>query len=209
FKTSGWTSVESFDFGARSRDFGWEPQTNSEWYQWYEGFIRLLTPYLESNDEERSTLARELLVNNFNNLWCYAKCFDLLEQTINENAANGKWPEIWHAIKQTIYFNADKHSPVSLERLYNLKRVSEPTDLLSQVQAYVLTNTWLHTESIINEAISPEEPIKKIEELGKLVVAKPETLEEIAPNLWEPLDTLFAFGKGMARGSTNQKDTFC
>ncbi|WP_197282202.1 hypothetical protein [Dethiosulfatarculus sandiegensis] len=45
FKTSHWIAMESFSFGARIRDFGWEPKINPERLNWYEGFIDQLRPF--------------------------------------------------------------------------------------------------------------------------------------------------------------------
>lgn len=210
FEASHWTSSGSFDFGARSRDYGWEPKTNKEELDWYVGFAELLVPLLGSENEPRVNWARERLANHFVGLWAYAGCFDFLEGIVRKYGVDGQWPGMWRSIKRTIHYNGKNYTPELLKKIEELERLAAPTDLYSEIEAYALTNTWDHIEKRSgNFTESPEEIHRKIEKLGELAVSEPENLEKLAPRLWKQhIDALWPFGKGLAKGSSDQRATF-
>ncbi|MBF4312289.1 hypothetical protein EAY03_21150, partial [Vibrio anguillarum] len=72
FKASHWSSFGGFDFGARSRDFGWEPTTNEDILDWYVGYIELLVPFLDLDNDPLCNWAKAILANHFVGLWSYA-----------------------------------------------------------------------------------------------------------------------------------------
>ncbi|MBF4341611.1 hypothetical protein EAY39_12630 [Vibrio anguillarum] len=209
-KTSHWSSFGGFDFGARSRGYGWEPKTKNEKLDWYLGFAELLVPLLESKNEYRANWAKDLLANHFVGLWINAGCFDFLEGIARKYGAGGQWPDMWRSIKQTIHYNGKMHSPKLLKKIEELERLLAPTDLYSEIEAYALTNISEHIELRGgNYTKNSEEIRKKIENLGKLAVSEPEYLEKLAPRLWKKrIDALWSFGKGLAKGSSDQRATF-
>ena len=208
FTTSYWTSSEGFDFGARSRDFGWEPKTVKETLDWYAGFINLLVPLLDSDNEYHSQWARKILASHFVCLWCYANCFVILEDVVRKYGAGGQWPNMWMAIKQVIHYHEKEHTPELFARLETLERLVAPSDLYSEIEAYALTNTWDHPD--LRDADSTNSEINhKIEKLGELAISEPECLEKLAPRLWDKhIDALWMFGKGLAKGSSDKRSTF-
>ncbi|WP_223191913.1 hypothetical protein [Pseudoalteromonas piscicida] len=210
FEASHWTSFGGFDFGARSRDYGWEPKTNKEKLDWYVGFAELLVPLLDSKKESRVNWAKELLANYFNGLWTYAGCFDFLEGIVRKYAVGGQWPDMWLSIKKTIHYNGKKHTPELLKKIEELESLAAPSDPYSEIEAYALTNTWDHIEVINGDFTKNSEEInRKIEKLGELAVSEPEYLEKLAPRLWKQhIDALWPFGKGLAKGSSDQRATF-
>ena len=210
FEASQWTSFGGFDFGARSRDYGWEPKTNKEKLDWYLGFAELLVPQLNSKDESRVNWAKELLAKHFNGLWTYAGCIDFLDSIVRKYAVDGQWPDMWLSIKKTIHYNGNKHSPELLKKIEELESLAAPTDPYSEIEAYALTNTWDHIEVRNGDFTKNSEEIsRKIEKLGELAASEPEYLEKLAPRLWKQhIDALWPFGKGLAKGSSDQKATF-
>ncbi|MCH4810431.1 hypothetical protein [Vreelandella neptunia] len=210
FQTSHWTSFGGFDFGARSRDYGWEPKTDKEVLDWYVGFAELIVPLLDSNNEPRVHWAKELLANHFNGLWTYAGCFDFLDGIVRKYAVDGQWPDMWLSIKKTIHYNGKKHTPELLKKIEELESLAAPTDPYSEIEAYALTNTWDHIEVRNGDFTENSEEIhRKIEKLGVLAVSEPEYLEKLAPRLWKQhIDALWPFGKGLAKGSSDQRSTF-
>jgi hypothetical protein len=210
FEASHWSSYSTFDFGARKRDFGWRPRTHGEKLNWYVGFIELLKPYLMMNDEVSRKRAKGLLAGNFRGLWSFAGCFDSLEEIVRENANGGSWPEMWMAIRQTIYWDGNKVLPELHTRLETLERLAAPTNPYSEIEAYALTNTWDHIEvKGENYAEKSKDVHEKIVRLGELAVSEREYLEKLAPRLWEKqVDALWSFGEGLAKGSADQGLTF-
>jgi hypothetical protein len=210
FETSHWSSYGDFDFGARSRGFGWEPVTNKEKLDWYVDFANLLVPFLDSENEYSVNWAKEILEKHFVRLWADAGCFYFLESIVRKYGADGKWPSIWMSIKRTIHYNGKKHTPELLLKIKELERLAAPIDLYSEIEAYALTNTWDHVEMRSGDFTENSEKIHgKIEKLGELAVSEPDYLEKLAPRLWgQHIDALWPFGKGLAKGSSDQRATF-
>ncbi len=200
---TNWTSYESFSFGARSRDHGWEPKTNAEKLDWYVGFIQLLIPFLDSENEEFKKWAKGLLADHFRGLWSLAGCFDILEKVVAKYARSGCWPEMWMAIKTTISFDGDELAPELRTRLDALENLTAPSDFYSEIAAYVFTNTYEHWD------IETSEVNEKIIKLGERAATGLDCLNRLAPRLWEKdIDSLWPFGKGLAKGSTDPRLTF-
>ncbi|MEH8264912.1 hypothetical protein Q7I27_17510 [Aeromonas veronii] len=210
FEASHWSSFGEFDFGARSRDFGWEPTTNKEKLDWYVGYIELLVPFLDSENEPICNWAKAILANHFVGLWSYAGCFDILENIVRKYGAGGKWPDMWMAIKRTIHYNGKEHTPELFKRIKALEHLTAPADPYFEIEAYALTSTWEHVEIRGGDYTENSEKIRqKIEKLGELASSEPDYLERLAPRLWEKhIDALWSFGKGLAKGSSDQALTF-
>ena len=210
FETRYWTSFSNFGFGARKRDYGWSPKTYEDQLDWYTGFIELLKVKFSSNNEMVVKWAKSLLADNFQELWTFAGCFDILEEIVCEHASGGSWPEIWISIKQTIYFNGKNQPPELRSRLEALECSAAPSDPYSEIEAYALTNTWKHAEVKGGNYTEKVKDIhKKIVRLGELAASMPEYLEKLAPRLWEKrIDALFSFGEGLAKGSADPNAAF-
>lgn len=210
FEASHWTSSVMFDFGARRRDSGWHPRTREEELDWYMGFLHLLRPAFASGDAALREWSRSLLAGHFRGLWTCAGCFDALEEIVRTHAAGGAWPKAWMAIKQTLNFDEDSSRPELHVRLQVLERLAAPSDPYSEIEAYVLANTWEHIESIGGNDSGEADAIDaKIVALGEMVAVEPNYLERLGSKLWEgQFDALYLFGNGLARGSADQMQTF-
>ncbi|MBF4269341.1 hypothetical protein EAY71_20970, partial [Vibrio anguillarum] len=154
--------------------------------------------------------AKAILANHFVGLWSYAGCFDILENIVGKYGADGKWPNMWMAIKRTIHYNGKKHTPELLKRIESLEHLAAPADPYFEIEAYALTSTWDHVEVRGGSYTENSKKIhQKIEELGELASSEPDYLERLAPRLWEKhIDALWPFGKGLAKGSSDQGLTF-
>lgn len=210
FEAMHWTSFSMFDFGARRRDSGWRPRTRAEEIDWYVGFLNLLRPTLASDDPTQREWARSLLAGHFRGLWTFAGCFDELEEIVRSHAARGGWPKMWMAIKQALSFDSDTANPELRARLEALERLAAPSDPYSEIEAYVLANTWDHVEIRGDLETAGVETIEtKIASLGEVAAAELSYLERLGPRLWEgEFDALYPFGIGLARGSADLTVTF-
>lgn len=210
FEARHWTSDSTFDFGARRRDSGWRPQTRTEELDWYLSFLNLLQPALICDNPTLREWARSLLAGQFRGLWVFAGCFDVLEEIVHSHATGGSWPKMWRAIKQTQRFDSEATHPELQARLAALERLAAPSDPYSEIEAYVLANTWEHTKSLVELNTDSVLSIEtKIISLGELAAAEPSYLERLGPRLWESsFNTLYPFGIGLARGSTDLMATF-
>lgn len=210
FEAMHWTSFSMFDFGARRRNSGWHPRTRAEELDWYVGFLHLLRPALASDEPMLREWARSLLSGHFRGLWTFAGCFDALEGIVRSHAAGGGWPKMWMALKQTLNFDSDAAHPELQLRLEALERLASPSDTYSQIEAYVLANTWDHVESggeLDNAGVEAIET--RITSLGEMAASERSYLERLGQRLWEgEFDALYPFGSGLARGSVDKMDTF-
>lgn len=208
---SHWSSSGSFEFGARWRGYGWQPSTRAEKLEWYNGFVSILRNELLSKNSDQASKAKKLVSSHFRGLWSFAGCFDALEDIVREHAKGGIWPDIWFAIKKTIHFDGKAHTPELLKRLETLEGLTAPSDPYSEMEAYVLTNTWDHIEA--NGRSERKKNIDslsaKIFKLGELACTDPTYLERLGERLWvERANAIPIFGKGLARGSRDKAETF-
>ena len=122
-------------------------------------------------------------------------------------ASGGSWPEIWMSIKQTIYFDGKGYSPKLRTRLEALERLAAPSDPYSEIEAYVLTNTWDHVEVKGENYTEESKDIReKIVKLGEFSASEPEYLKKLAPRLWEKdIDALGLFGEGACQRQCRSK----
>lgn len=210
FETHNWTSSSALDFGARERDFGWEPKSQEEIVDWYSGYIQILKRHLSSDNSVCKDIARKTISANFRGVWSYAGCYDALEEIINTYASGGCWPEIWRSIKQTLYFNGKSFTDEIRLRLESLERLAAPSDHFSEMEAYIFTNTWDYYEEPDDDYNEREKRVhEKLIGLGKLAVSDIAYLEKLAPKLWKDhTNSLWPFGMGLANGSSDPITTF-
>ncbi|MBF0638162.1 hypothetical protein [Pseudomonas protegens] len=210
FQVSNWSSSASFNFGARTRTYGWVPANKSEGQAWYRGFIKQLHLCLESTDKRSQSLAKNLIARHFMGLWCFAGCIEDLEEIIKKYGAEGKWTEIWRSIQRTIKFRGKSFTDESLLRLKALEELTAPLGISAQVEAYALTNTWDQSESFSGNYTAQVEAIhERIVLLGIQAASDHRLLKSIGDKLWsKQIDSLRLFGKGLARGSSDPCEMF-
>ncbi|BBG66221.1 hypothetical protein NNO_1518 [Hydrogenimonas sp.] len=127
-ETDYFTSPYGFDFGARPRDFGWEPKTNQEKSLWYSLFIEVCVN-LALSEHRLSKRAKKLLADRFMGLWNNSFNFDLLEDVIRRLNEDEPWIEGWLAVKEAIRFDKERYSPEVLARISNLEKFLRPKTL--------------------------------------------------------------------------------
>ncbi len=209
-ETGHWSSWGTFDFGARKRGPGWVPGNHAEQTDWYEQIIQLLERYLVLENASLNDHVKILLSSNFRGLWTSAGCFELLERIVNTYARAGAWPEMWVAIKNVIHFDSDRHDSELLERLRTLEKISAPADPFSEIEAYALTNTWTHViVDVQNFSTASAAMHEKLMMLGEIASAEQSYIDRLGDRLWRThIDSLWHFGKGLARGSVDKNAMF-
>lgn len=204
FEARSWTSFGVFQFGARNRGPGWKPKTGQERRDWYDGFLALLDPVLEADDDSRMW-AKSLIAANFRQLWTSAGCFDALESLVSRYAAGGWWPAIWLAIGQTLEYDGAGLDPAVLRRLEELQSLAAPSDLESEIGAYAFVNEWArpHRRGADYQA-EVAELRNHVFALGRSLASDPGLFERLAPQIWATRVTPVAWlGYGYAEASGN------
>ncbi|MDF2007718.1 hypothetical protein P2M49_16010 [Klebsiella quasivariicola] len=211
---SHWTGVGVNEFGARPRDYGFDPSYD-ELVEWRSAFIDVAVQLGTSGDSEIEASARINLADAFRGLWDQDAMREKLADAARKLHAYSPWGDGWKAIRSIIYFDytrptdAEGVEPIP-ESLAALEKELEPSDLVAEIMTYVLSrggDYWAldadlgHDETEKFSAAEKRLETKAIL-LGRDFTASNHKLEELGQNLfstdWMPYR--IAFGKGLADG---------
>lgn len=209
---SPWIGSGISEFGARPRDFGFEPD-HKEIVEWYSNFIDVAVRFGTSGVLDVEGLARITLAEHFRGMWHQEAMRETLIKTTHALHAYRPWGEGWKAIRSTIYFDYLNSGVATLpDNLAALERALEPHDLISKIMTYVLSSghedLLLDIGSHHENANSYREAEVRLEsmalQLGEDFAVSDHELHELGPNLFSDKDWMpnrAVFGKGLARGA--------
>jgi hypothetical protein len=140
-QSSGFMSHNSFDFGSRSRDFGYTPAKGKDVQSWYETALSSCVNLVIS-DDSRSIEARALLARQWCSLWLNVRLYELIETITRDLHTHQPWADGWLAIRQTIRFHGNDLAPEIKARLEKLAADLAPADLVEKVRLYVCRETY-------------------------------------------------------------------
>jgi len=196
----------NFDFGARSRDYGYSPTTIDEVKQWFIEVINLSTAVAVS-EQPIAVKLRNLLAEKFRGLWEMSSAFDALETMVCSIIEKTAWNQGWRAVRKTINLDAKRMSPDLLSKLRKLESLLKPANLLELARTYVFSD--IHIDVEIDESESDAGNNKrelieqKIIQIGREVAADEAVFKELLPELLS-VDVsgsgLLIFAKGLAEG---------
>lgn len=135
-QSSGFTSYNSFEFGARSRNFGYIPTTDEDFRRWYETVLDFCVR-LAVCDDHRLIAVRALLARQWRSLWLNVKLYELTESFTLDLHNYQPWVDGWLAIRETIRFHGNDLAPEVKARLEKLAADLAPSDLIEKVCLYV------------------------------------------------------------------------
>lgn len=198
------TSHYGFDFGARSRDYGYTPKRGAESREWFKPFVALAVEF-GAQRSSVGALVRNVLSSNFRSLWSVVGLYDDLETAVATLTPVG-WEKGWLAIRQTLKYDGKGMSDEGLQRLTALEKSVRPTTLVDRTRAIVLTSysSGLDvTDGDEEDGLRPYERAElQAEELGELVAADPAALTALLPLLVENRQgRQWRFGIGLAKGA--------
>ena len=201
-----------FQFGARSRDFGYQPKTYDDQSHWYRAALALAEEIAQSNGASASA-AKAAISANFRGLWTVAGLRDELEGISARFAAQAFWRDVWLAVKQTRYLDAKDKSSDNYSRLSKLEGALRPRDLVQNVRGRIIGSKGgiydfddVILESAAGYRLSIERKNDEAIALGTEVAADEGALEELLPDIvGSPGSLLWYFGMGLARAAKNPK----
>ena len=202
-KTKLFSSFHGFSFGARSRDYGYHPETHGDIADWFNIVIGICLRVALSG-QSISKQAKKLLADNLRGLWTTGCVFDALEQSARKILEQGAWNDGWIAVRRIIRHDSNSFTDEDKERLYRLEKLLKPDSLLEKARAFALSGSHEETDSASHHRRG--ETTRKI---GDEVAQDSETLNALLPelvstsNIW-----LFDFGVGLAEGSRDKKALF-
>lgn len=136
-KSGHFSSIYGFDFGARSRDYGYHPRTGDDVGSWFGAVLDLASKIARSSspvaDDARQAIARE-----FRGLWNNSGQLERLDRLARELGTASFWREGWIAARQTRIYDASKMIPAERDRLIALEEYLRPKDLVSKVRGLVI-----------------------------------------------------------------------
>lgn len=200
-----------FSFGARSRDYGYQPK-GQEILPWYENFIKLCTDHALSSKPTASE-AKKVLAGKMRGLWTNAGAFDALENSVRTIRKNQSWNEGWIASNSILKFDSKDIPKDALERLHMLREALKPDDLENLARTYALTDrSFLFDldDDFQDEEHSSkgyERVVEKTREIGAMLAQDETVLDKLLPDLVSTDNPrLYDFGRGLGIGRNNKKN---
>lgn len=207
-KTNHFTSAHGFEFGARSRDYGYYPPTGKDVQDWYGAVLHLISP-LALSDAPAAPAVRTAIAHEFRGLWSNAGQVDALEALISQIANRGFWREGWIAVRQTRIHDGE-HMPADIrERLTALEETLRPKDLVDKVKGVVLGSGHSIDLDDLDEVENDDyegaiaRMNQTVENLGKDVANDGEAFRTLLPGLVRGGSRVPLFGVGLG-SSTEQ-----
>jgi hypothetical protein len=211
-ETSHFSSSHEFDFGARPRDYGWQPRTRKEIVHWYEVFIGICARQALSA-LPIAKQARTILADNLRRLWTNASMFEALEISAKQLQEQKAWNEGWIAVRHIIRYDDKEFEGNVLERLRKLEKLLKPNNLLEYARTYALSVPHysfeladdFDTDKDDASALLRTEIMTR--EIGAQVAQDIDTLNVLLPELISTDNMrVDSFGRGLADSCGDKKE---
>ncbi len=213
-QSTHWSSIGTFEFGARPRSYGYQPKTHEEQNQWFIRFTALAQKMASTEKTEFSDQVRDLLANELRGLWRYPGLRTALADLAMALNDQRPWPEGWLAVRSIKHYDYSKGNeykiPSDAELLNELDETLRPRQLADEVRIYVLSRNQfkLGEKSDFNSNQKWEELNKRATEraysLGMAVAKAPIVMDEILQDIFTAKSGYITeFGKGLASKSND------
>lgn len=201
--TGGW----DFEFGTRSRDYGYAPKSKDDVKNWFGRALQLAEEMACSNGPVAPEV-REIIAGRFRALWSSAGMFDDLERVCRKVSQTGFWPDGWIAVRQTIHYDSPGFQPEISARLGSLESDLRPNDLIQKVRSIVLSDEVMFcgVDSTVDAGTDVHPTLaqaeKMAQELGRAAASDEEAFAVLLPELVTGRSQqLWLFGQGLAQGT--------
>ena len=210
-----WSGFGVSEFGARPRDYGYEPNYD-ELVEWRSAFIDVIIQLAASGDPELEKPARTILADKFRGIWFQEAMRDKLIDAARTLNVLSPWGEGWKAVRSTVYFDYTKRSDGDdveqlPDNLAALEKELEPIALIPTIKTYVLSKNhdyWAldadfdHEDSDKYTAAGKRLEAKALQ-LGQNFSLSNHVLEELGADLFSigGMPYRAGFGRGLARGA--------
>lgn len=203
-ETRWFGSVDSFDFGARPRSFGWEPSSPQDMIDWFEPTINVLKD-LAVRGLPIAVRARQILAARFRGMWWRTNSRELLGDVMGMIADRSFWSEGWIAVRSAIRFAPEGADVGDLAAIEARLR---PKNLLEQARAYGFSKG--HASQDLEDLDEDEEGSwwhraeKRTEQIAQAVAIDDEVRIQLLPDLVRSgLQRHWSFGTGLALGAVD------
>jgi hypothetical protein len=202
------SSVYSFDFGARRRDYGWWPRTRKEVRDWFGPFIELATEVGRGNSTELAREAKVVLGESIRGLITHGGMISELAEAAKTLGATGGWPEGWLGVRRVLQWDKASLSEADLVAIKKIEKLLAPSNLREKISAKVLPKRSFSDdidddEDATTDVVSLYRKAElEAEELGKMAAADGGLLAELLNELFSSNNSkLWHFGLGAGQES--------
>ena len=205
-------AVGNFDFGARSRDFGYWPRQQDEIRHWFSSALRVVQTFA-CNDGPAAPHVRAALAEKFRGLWLRSGIQDEVATVCAAVRKYCFWPEGWLAVRETSDLDSKGFDEECLTKLVSLEQLLRPADLVQKVRAVVFSTPIREVDLSDFEDDSSADIVMRMartdalaRDLGSAVSAEPDVLKELLPEIVSSDGRLWLFGQGLAAAAPDPRD---
>lgn len=205
-KNDHFSTHYQFEFGARSRDYGYHPETNDEITEWYSIPLNIIEDF-GSSDNPLCIKTRHIFATQLKWLGRTHQLVQQIMSIAGGFANDSGWPEGWIAIRSVINDRHTKTDPLLLQSLEDLADKLAPKSLQDLIRTYALPPRWGNLDILELEGEETrKEAFKKIRmmniDLGQQLVQNPTELDAmLAEILHSDSDNILSLGRGLFIGS--------
>lgn len=204
------TSYHSFEFGARSRDYGLIPRTGKEMTEWFDQALKVAED-VGLKVGPLSVQVRRVVANQFTQLCSSVGMMRELVVLADKYSQTSPWLDGWIAVRITIKRHKAKMPPADLKTLEDLSARLQPNDLENMVRAYALSKEWTSLDIAESEEKDEDDMMAARErvidlciDLGRQLAQQPEMLDALLPEiLLIGSAKTSALGRGIATSCTS------
>ena len=203
-QTDHFSSSYGFEFGARSRDYGYHPRSGTEVQDWFDAVLRMASP-LALSDSPVAEQVQKSIAGEFRGLWANAGQADALASLARKMAEKRFWREGWVAVRRTRIFEGKGMPADALAVLVTLEELLRPKDLVDQVRGVVLGSGGGSIDLDEIEDIDSHDFAgaaarmnATVEKLGKDVATDDDAFRTLLPGLVRGGPRVRLFGEGLA-----------
>jgi hypothetical protein len=189
-RTRDFHANHSFEFGARTRDYGYWPK-GDDVFKWFRAVLQIVQP-LACSDHSHASQIRSVFARSFKGLWSVGGVRNELEQIARGLSTYG-WQEGWIAIRKALRKHGSKMPAEDRQRLEALEVLLHPSELVSRTRAVVLTDAWgpldyadidqPENEEVGGMMVRHERAMKTAQELGEEVALDNAAFQTLLPDL--------------------------
>ena len=219
-ETDNFVSNYEFDFGARSRDYGYYPATWAEQGEWFDAVLQLVTKHATSTgalgEEVRAALAQA-----FRGLWTRSGRAEGLDHLARAIAGTTFWRDGWIAARHTRTYDGKDLDDESRRHLTALEEFLRPKDIAARVRGLVIgpkaggldlndfdddDDDTTPPDAAERYAVRMARRAASLEELARDVVQDRSSLREILPEVISAQGKAYEFGEALAKAAEQPRE---
>jgi hypothetical protein len=213
-KTDHFLAPYGFEFGARSRDFGYRPSTADEIRAWFATALQVAEQFGASGTEI-AELIRAGVAAEFRGLWHHdPEGVDRVSRAFALQV--GFWKDGWLAARETQVFDGEGLLPEVASRLVALEEFLRPNDLVDRVRGAVIGSKGNRLDTDILDGIKKNDHVgamtrstEAAERLGAEAIAGGgRAFQVLLPELLLGGGKVAAFGRGLASAAEDLRATW-